>query len=103
VNHQKRSKIQEKRGASQYGGQVTPGSGNGWIRKADVRTDNELIEFKTTTKASYSLTAADLRKLWEQALIDNKVPLFEIEFANHGITCVIMDKNDYIARERGRV
>lgn len=97
TNHHRRSRIQEARGASEYGGSRNSGSGNGWIRKADVRTDDELIEFKTTTKDSYSLKAAELRKLWDQAVVDDRMPVFEIEFAERGVTCVILDKSDYIA------
>lgn len=99
---QKRSKIQERRGASKYGGTVNSGSGNGWVRKADVRTDNELFEFKTTSKGSYSLRATELRRFWDYGLIDGRLPVFEIEFADSGVTCVVLDKNDYLAmRENG--
>jgi hypothetical protein len=94
---QKRSKIQERRGAIKYGGERNSGSGNGWIRKADVRTADELIEFKTTNKGSFSLKSTDLRKLWDAALLDSRTPIFEIEFAQDGITCVILDKDDFIS------
>ncbi len=93
---QKRSKIQERRGARDYNGQRTPGSGNGWIQKADVRTDEELFEFKTTSKSQFALRSSDLRKLWDAALLDSRTPVFEIEFAYDGVTCVILDKNDYM-------
>lgn len=93
---QKRSKIQERRAASRYGGTQNSGSGNGWIRKADVRTDKELIELKTTSKSSYALKSSDLRKLWDQALLDGRDPVFEVEFAQDGVTCVVLEKNDYM-------
>lgn len=95
--HLKRSRIQERRESSRYGGTQNSGSGNGWIRKADVRTDTELIEFKTTSKSSYALKSSELRKLWDQALLDGRTPVFEIEYAQDGVTCVILDKNDYMA------
>lgn len=98
--HHKRSRLQERHGARDYGGTQNSGSGNGWVRKADVRTDNELIELKTTTKDSYRLTASDLQKLWDYALIDGRTPIFEIDFADRGVTCVILDKNDYLAMRR---
>lgn len=99
-NHNKRSKIQELRGAAAYGGVRSPGSGSGWIRKADVRTDDLLIEFKTTTKDSFTLKASDLNKIFEQALIDDKMPVFEIEFAERGVTCVVLDKEDFLASRK---
>jgi hypothetical protein len=94
--HLKRSRLQERRGAETYNGSVNSGSGNGWIRKADVRTEDELIECKTTTKTSYSLKARELFKLWQQAVIDNRTPVFEIEFAGDGMSCVVLDKRDYL-------
>jgi hypothetical protein len=94
-NHSKRSKIQEIRAAAHYGGTRTPGSGNGWIKKADVSTENLLIELKTTTKDSFSLKVSDLSKIFDQALIDGKMPVFEIEFAERGITCVVLNKEDF--------
>ena len=99
---QKRSRIQERKAARNYEGQRTPGSGNGWIQKADVRTDEELFELKTTSKSQFALRSSDLYKLWNAALLDSRTPVFEIEFANDGITCVVLDKNDYLAmRENG--
>lgn len=100
--HLKRSKLQERRGAKEYGGTQNSGSGNGWIRKADVRTEHELVEFKTTSKGSYRVQSTELRKLWDQALIDNKLPVFEIEFANDGVTCVILDKSDFITLRKSK-
>src|SRR5579862_9282445 len=93
-NH-RRSKLQEARAARDYGGRTQPGSGNQWHSKADVKTPTELVECKTTTKGSYSLKAADLGKLWKQAITEYKTPVFEIEF--DGLTCVVLDKNDYLA------
>jgi hypothetical protein len=95
-DHQKRSKLQERRAAASYGGSTTPGSGSGWIRKADVRTDHFLIECKTTTKESYSLKFADLDKLCKQALTDDKVPVFEIEYAGHKKRFVVLDEEDFL-------
>lgn len=95
--HQKRSKLQERRGARDYAGTQNSGSGNGWVRKADIRTEFETVEFKTTSKGSFILRAAELDKLFKFALLDGRRPVFEIEFANDGVTCVILDKNDYMA------
>lgn len=94
--HQKRSKLQERKGARDYSGTQNSGSGNGWIRKADIRTEFETVEFKTTTKSTFTVRSAELRKLWDYALVDGRRPVFEVEFANDGVTCVILDKNDYM-------
>lgn len=94
--HIKRSRLQERRGASLYGGTVNAGSGNQWMRKNDIRTPTESIEMKTTTKHSFSLKAVDLQKTFEQALLDNRIGVFEVEFADDGLTVVILDKSDYL-------
>lgn len=99
--HIKRSRLQERRGARDYSGSQNSGSGNGWMRKADVRSETELIEFKTTTKSSYSLRSSELRHHFDYAILENRRPVFEIEFANDGITCVILDKDDYMALKEG--
>lgn len=100
--HLKRSRLQERRGAAEYGGTVNSGSGNQWKRKNDVRTDDLSIEFKTTTKASYGIKAAELDRAYKNALLDGRNMWFEIEFANDGVTCVIMMKDDAVAmREKG--
>lgn len=97
TNHIKRSQIQEKRAAKDYSGSVTPGSGNGWIHKADVHSQYLLVECKTTTKKSYSIKEEDFMKLYYQAIIENKLPVFEIEFAESGRTLIVLDKNDFLA------
>lgn len=95
-DHQRRSSLQEKRKSKLTGGFRTPGSGNGWIKKGDVRTIDELYELKTTLKSSFRLDASYLRKFWNEALIDDKIPVMEIEFASDGpMTCVVLDVNEY--------
>jgi len=96
TNH-RRSKLQEARTAKDFGGRTTPGSGNQWHSKADVRTDTELIECKTTIHASYSLKSDDLRKLWGQALLEDRIPVFQIDFEQGGVTCVVLDYDDYLS------
>lgn len=67
----RRSRKQELAGAKRFGGRVTPGSGNGWHTKNDVRTPDLSIEYKTTEKKSYSLKYDDLIKAERNALIDS--------------------------------
>lgn len=92
----KRSRLQERNAARQYGGRISPGSGNQWHSKNDVKTPEDSIELKTTTKHSFSLKAVDLEKAWKNALLDGRNAIFEIEFAEDGITCVVLDKSDYL-------
>lgn len=89
------SKLQEKKAAANYGGKTTPGSGNQWYKKGDVHTDEMIIECKTTAKASYSLKSDDLRKLHTQAILENKMPVFEIHFIDRDMTVVVLDYEDF--------
>jgi|SRR5271170_7183615 len=90
------SKLQEKRAAKDYKGKVRPGSGNQWHSKGDVKAEAYLIECKTTSKASYSLKTGIMSKIMDEALLEMLVPLLEIEFSEHGLTCVVMDKHDFL-------
>jgi hypothetical protein len=72
-------------------------SGAGWKRKADVRTDDFLIENKTKMKAtakSYSLKADELRKLQLQALQEDRIPLFQVDLG--GRSYVILVEDDFL-------
>ena len=91
----KDSQRQENRLAKQRGGSVNSGSGNGWIRKGDVRTDEELWELKITSAKSYSLKDAELQKNINQALIDGRRPIFLVEFKLTGNEYVVLSRFDY--------
>jgi hypothetical protein len=92
----KDSQKQERAFSRMVGGSLNSGSGNGWLRKADVRTEKELFELKITDKKSYSLKDAELDKLTDQALIDGRIPVFMVEFKSTGNSWVILSKNDYL-------
>ena len=92
----KDSQRQERQLAKKLNGSVNSGSGNGWIRKGDVRTDPELFELKITDAKSYSLKDAELQKNYNQALIDGRIPIFLVEFKSSGNSWVVMSKDDYL-------
>lgn len=91
----KDSQKQEKALARKLGGSVNSGSGNGWIRKGDVRTEDELWELKITSSKSYALKDAELQKNIDQALIDGRIPVFVVEFKPTGNAYVILSMDDY--------
>jgi hypothetical protein len=93
----KDSQRQERRLAKELTGSVNSGSGNGWLRKGDVRTENELFELKITSAKSYSLKDSELEKLTNQALLDGRIPVFMIEFKSTGNSWVILSKDDYLS------
>lgn len=92
----KDSQRQERALAKELRGSVNAGSGNGWVRKADVRASKELWECKITSAKSFSVKHAELNKLNNQALMDGRIPIFLIEFKEQGESFVILSKDDYM-------
>jgi len=72
---------QESRLAGIMNGTRNAGSGNGWVRKADVRDRQReyLAECKHTEHQSYRLTVADLKALGHHADRDGRIPVFHLE------------------------
>lgn len=89
----KASRDQEKRLAAHFGGKRTPGSGNQWHTKNDVRTESLSIEAKTTAKGQYTLKARELEMGERNALLDNREFLFVIEM--NGREWVVQAIEDY--------
>jgi len=87
----------EHNDAKEFGGRVTPRSGGAWSFPGDVKTEEFLIDSKTTEKKSYSITADVWRKLYSQALTSQRLPLLSIQLLNDDIEVVVLDKNDFIS------
>lgn len=93
ISSLKKSQKQEARLAKWYGGRVTPGSGNGWVHKNDVKTPTLSIEAKYTDAKSYSLKLDDLLKAEKIALMDGRDIIFTISFS--GQEFVLVREVDY--------
>ena len=93
TDHLKRSQKQEQAWADDIAGRTTPGSGNTWVRKNDVRNDRWSIELKTTTKSQYILRSAELVTAERQAILDGREFAFGIEMGTR--TWVVMNKVDW--------
>jgi len=89
----KRSQRQERDWAKDLGGRTTPGSGNTWARKNDVRSPRWSVELKTTAKKQFTLRASELQEAERHALMDGREFAFGIEMA--GRTWVVMEQNDW--------
>lgn len=93
-----KSTIQEKRVAKDLNAKVTVASGALWTQKADVRSDDFLIECKTTAKDFYSLTTTTWSKIKKQALNDNfRIPVMCIDLEDGKESIAIMSIHDFIA------
>ncbi|MFF1701297.1 hypothetical protein [Streptomyces sp. NPDC058252] len=91
----KKSQKQEKRGAELLGGTVNAGSGNGWVRKNDVRTPEYSVEYKVTGKISYSLKDKELITAEKQALLDGREMLFGTQMAS-GRNWITMSEETFL-------
>ena len=90
----KRSRIQERKGAKDVGGKVQPGSGNQWHSKSDIKTDNELIEMKSTLAKQFTLRLNELKQAEKYALLDDRNMVFAVEIQGHQYAILTWD--DYL-------
>ena len=93
----KRSKQQEERTAKAYNGSRNIMSGAGWVRKADVRTEEFMIENKLKmdpNAKSYSVKAVDMRDLTKRARLEGRIPLLQIDLAGHRY--VVLPEDDFL-------
>jgi len=81
----------ERKVAKRYSGKVKPGSGSKWYSKEDVYTNQELFETKGlliqnkySDKKSMSIKMEDMKKLEENALKEDRLPVFRSELKGHG-------------------
>lgn len=88
------SQKQERSLASNTGGRVVPASGAFWSRKGDVRTDDLLIEAKTTQAASFSVKKVIWEKIRREALLDGRTPVLAV--AIQGRNLVVLDEEDFL-------
>lgn len=80
LTDKRRSQKQEKSVAKSFGARPTPASGAKWGQKGDVRSEDFLIECKTTKKDYYTITT----KVWEKIRIEatkdhGRIPLLVID------------------------
>lgn len=70
---------QERRAARRRGADPVAGSG-GVQGKGDYRTEEELVEHKTTRNLTYPLAYRDLAKAHDDALAAGRDPAFVVQF-----------------------
>ena len=100
---QKQSQKHEKRLAKAVGGQTTAASGAFWSRKGDVRSAELLIEHKWTGKKTKTISALELEKITNEAIMDGRTPVFGIHL--NGEDYVILLETDFLemARDLGKL
>ncbi len=90
---QKESKKHEARLAKKFGGQRSAGSGSFWSRKGDVRSRDMLIEHKWTGKASFTVKAAVLEKIVNEAILESRMPVLGVSLNSNNY--VLLTEDDF--------
>lgn len=88
----------EKKIAKMFNGRITPGSGNKWTQKLDVRMGSFLVSAKATDAGSFTVTDDMLREIqsyrYRPGGIGPEVtPVLMVKTANHEV--VVMDLSDF--------
>ena len=91
---QKQSKKHEVRLAKKVNGQRSAGSGAFWSRKGDVRSSDLLIEHKWTGKASFTVKAAVLEKIVNEAILDSRMPVLGVSLNENNY--VLLTEDDFL-------
>jgi hypothetical protein len=92
----KASKRQEFRTADKYRGSRNAGSGSGWLRKNDVRSEQFLIENKLTTGTkSYSIKSQELKELEVRSILEDRIPVLQFDLG--GKSYVVLVEDDFLA------
>lgn len=87
------SQQQEKRIAKKTHGTQNAGSGNGWKRKGDVRSEGVLWEMKRTDAKGIRITEKDWEKVRKEAILEGRLPLMHLEIGKRRL--VVISEDDY--------
>lgn len=95
----KNSNKQEKRIAKELGGRRIPGSGSRWDSKGDVKTKKFLVEAKTTTHKSFSVSSDILAKVELEAVGTGRTPVVSVELTGGSVPkrYAVLSWEDFLA------
>lgn len=86
----------EQKDAKLFGAKLTPRSGGLWFAKADSKSQQFLIENKTTDKENFTIQGKVWEKIYNEAIINSRTAILSIMFGKKKTELVIIDKNDFI-------
>lgn len=72
----------------------TPNSGSGWIIKEDGQNENVICQLKSTDAQSIKINLIDIEKLFYNASVVHKIPVFAIQFINSGDVFILVKPTD---------
>jgi hypothetical protein len=92
----KRWEKKEHKDKSLLKGKLTPRSGGMWFAPGDVKTNDFLIDCKTTEHKGFTITEKIWEKIYTEALGCRKLPCLSIQLGD-GKEVVVLDKNDFFS------
>jgi hypothetical protein len=93
-NPRKFSQRREKKIAKKMGGKLTANSGARWHSKGDIKTEDSLVEVKSTAGATMAIHKSWLEKIRDEAIKAGKDPVVVLDFGN-----VMLIGNVILAKE----
>jgi len=89
-------KTKEIDDAKAFKGKRTKGSGNLWYSKGDISSKIFLIESKTTERNSFRVSQKLWKKIWEEAVRTQKIPLLSIRLLNNNMDMIVLEQRDFL-------
>lgn len=91
-----KSNLQENTVAKDLGGRRQINSGAFWDKPADVKTDDLLVECKTTENGYYALTLDTWLKLLHESLKEGmRIPVMQIDLENGKTRIAVMNASSF--------
>ena len=72
---------------------MVPGSGNQFFAKEDLMGDDVLVQVKSTRSKTYRLNQLDFRKLENNAIRFDKIPVFVVRFTKYNKDFFLLPDN----------
>jgi hypothetical protein len=94
-------KIKERDDAEAFQGKRTKGSGNQWANRGDIKSGIFLIEAKSTDKKSFSITQNLWKKIWEEAIQTQRIPILSIRLNKNDMDMVVLERRDFLELIKG--
>lgn len=85
----------EKKDSELFGAKRSPRSGGLWFSKGDSKSAKYLIENKTTSKESFSISVKLWEKIEREALLNQRMPILSLEMGKKNIELVVLSINDF--------
>ena len=99
-----RSKRQESKVAREINGRVTLASGALWMSKGDVRSNDYLVECKTTKKKTYPLHISTWLKIEKEAINDGfRIPVMCIDLEDGIYRKAVFKRSDFFSDKPRKV